>query len=477
MRPTRDTEEALLASSALDLKAQLLNPPLLEAAKLRRDANYNQRLVPALRVVGLTLIVIGVFFHLKFIDLVDPRPVVGRLAVLYGAYGFGSWLFLVTFYRPKESFHWGDFFLATDPLVWMLAIYHTGAEHSVLFIILLARVADQANSTFMRCVHFLNITALTYLIFLVGLEVGGHDIDWLVQGSKLTILYLAGFYISLTALAAQRLRDRTREAVRLAKDTVEELAHQNTELAQARAAAEEVSRLKSQFLATMSHELRTPLNSVIGFCQLLEEPSSGELNDRQKRYLNNSLTSARRLQALIGDILDLSKIEAGGLDIEIGPVDLKLLLRQSAEAISVQAAARRIEVKETYQDGLPPACADGSRMRQICDNLLSNAVKYNREGGRIALSTRGDESGLVLAVEDTGPGIPSEQHQRVFDAFVQLDAGYRRRTEGTGLGLALCKALCDLQGAELRLISPLGPDGGTRFEVHLKAYRKGGITR
>lgn len=458
--------------SADELKAQLLDPSLLEADKLRRDAHYNKRLVPALRMIGLTLIVIGVFFHLKFIDHVEASPVVSRLALLYGIYAIGSWGFLAVLYRPRARFHWGDFFLATDPLVWMAALYCTGAEHSVLFVILLARVADQTNTTFLRCVHFLNITAVTYLIFLTALNLGEREIDWMVQGSKLAILYLAGIYISLTALAAQRLRNRTRQAVRLAKDTIDELASQNTELVKARAAAEEVSRLKSQFLATMSHELRTPLNSVIGFCQLLEDPGSGELNERQKRYLKNSLASAGRLQALIGDILDLSKIEAGGLDIHLGPVDLKVLLHQSAEAISAQAATRHIFISESYEESLPLAHADGSRLRQVCDNLLSNAVKYNREQGHIELSTRRQGETLVLAVQDSGPGIPAEEQARVFDAFVQLDAGYSRRTEGAGLGLALSKALCDLQGAELRLVSPLGPEGGSRFEVHLRPFQR-----
>jgi signal transduction histidine kinase len=307
---------------------------------------------------------------------------------------------------------------------------------------------------------------------LVVLSLHGRDINWLLQGAKLVFLYLAGFYISVTALAAQRLRERTRQAVRLAKETVDELALQNEELIRARRAAEEVSRLKSEFLATMSHELRTPLNSVIGFCQLLEDSGSGQLNDRQRRYLTNSLSSAHRLHSLIGDILDLSKIEAGKLELDIGPVELKLLLRQSLQAISARASARRITVEERYAEDLGMARADGARLRQVCDNLLSNAVKYNVEGGHILVGTRAERARLVLSIEDTGPGIPLDQQKRVFETFVQLDAGYQRRTEGTGLGLALCKALCQLHDAELVLISPLTAEGGTRFEVWLHPFAK-----
>jgi signal transduction histidine kinase len=456
-----------------DLKALLASPLLLEETKRRRDANHNQNLIPALRMVGLTFIVMAVFFHLKFIDHLDPRLVVSKLAILYAFYGGCSWLFLRAFYQSRSRLHWGDLFLVLDPALWMVAVYLTGADNSILFVILLARVADQTNTTFLRCLHFLNITASMYLVMVTVLHLGGRDIDWHLQAAKLAILYLVGFYISLTALAAQRLKNRTRQAVRLAKDTIDELAHQNTELAEARRAAEEVSRLKSGFLATMSHELRTPLNSVIGFSQLLEDPMAGDLNERQRRYLNNSLTGAHRLHALIGDILDLSKIEAGGLEVDLGPVDLKILLRQSVEAMSVQAAARKITVVENYQADLGMALADGFRLRQVTDNLLSNAVKYNVEAGEIQISTRLDGGALVISVQDTGPGIPADQQVRVFDAFVQLDEGYRRRSEGTGLGLALCKALCRLQNAELTLTSPVAAQRGSRFEVRLRPFRKG----
>jgi signal transduction histidine kinase len=458
-----------------ELKSQITNPSLFEAAKRRRDANYNQVLVPALRLAGMFFIVLAVFFHLKYIDGVDPGPKVTSLGLLYAVYGLASWAFLKVFYRPFTRPHWGDLFLVLDPVLWMVAIYLTGAERSELFFILLARVADQTNSTFSRCLNFLNISALAYVLMLVLLLAQGKDVDWASQWSRLTFLYLCGLYISLTALAAQRLRARNRQAVRLAKDTIDQLASQNAELDRARSDAEEVSRLKSDFLATMSHELRTPLNSVIGFCQLLEEPSSGELNDRQQRYLGNSLNAAHRLHALIGDILDLSKIEAGGLEVDLGPVDLRILLRQSAEALSVEAAARNLTITESFPGDFPMAWADGFRLRQVSDNLLSNAVKYNVEGGRIEVSTRQEPDGtLVMAVQDTGPGIAPEDQDRIFQAFVQLDTGYQRRQEGTGLGLALCKALCKLQQAELELISPVGEHGGARFEVHLRPYRKRG---
>ncbi len=455
-----------------DLKAQLANPPLFEASRVRRDRYYNTVLIPALRLVGLLLIVVGVFFHLEFIDGVDPREPVRSLALLYVAYGFGSWAFLRAFYRRDRRLHLGDVFLVLDPFLWTVAIYLTGAEHSILFIILLARVADQTNTTFLRCIHFLNVAALSYLGLLLVLVVGGQEMNWYLQGSKLAILYLTGLYISLTALAAQRLRERAREAIRLAKETVDQLALQNTELVQAREAAEEVSRLKSGFLATMSHELRTPLNSVIGFCQLLEDPETGELNERQMRYLNNSLTSAKRLHALINDILDLSKIEAEGLELDLGPVDLKMALRQAVEVVRQGAERRGIVITEEHQPDLPLALGDSLRLRQICDNLLSNAVKYNVDGGQIAVSTWREGTRVVMSVRDTGPGIPLEKQRRVFDAFVQLDAGYQRRSEGTGLGLALCMSLCQLQQAELTLISPLSDRGGCAFEVRWRAFRR-----
>jgi signal transduction histidine kinase len=462
--------EASKITPMQDLKTQLSHPGLLEVAKLRRDMYYHQQMVPSLRLLGLSLLLLSVFFHLKYLDGVDPRPLVWRLAILYAVYGFGSWLFLLLVYRPNPRVPWGDLFLTLDPVLWILAIYHTGADHSVLFLMLLVRVADQTNSTFLRCVYFLNVTAATYLAMLGWLAWHDHPVDWPVQGAKLIFLYLAGTYISVTALTAQNWRSKTRQAVRLAKLALDELGFQNKELAEARRAAEEVSRLKSGFLATMSHELRTPLNSVIGFCQLLEEPGTGELNERQRRYLGNTLQSARRLHGLIGDILDLSKIEAGALELELGPVDLKHLLKQSVAAITAQAVARGIRIEQNHPTDLAPARADGFRLRQVCDNLLSNAVKYNNEGGQIVVATRTEGDRLVLSVQDSGPGIPPDRQERIFEAFVQLDAGYQRRSDGTGLGLALCRALCQLQKAELRVISPVSQEGGSRFEISLPIF-------
>jgi PAS domain S-box-containing protein len=246
------------------------------------------------------------------------------------------------------------------------------------------------------------------------------------------------------------------------------------EEARGRALAEAASRAKSQFLANMSHELRTPLNAIIGFSELLEDLTSGPLNERQRRYVSNIVTSGRHLLDLVNDILDLAKIEAGRLTLDPSTFEPVTAIREVKRIVESLAMGKRLELELVAPDALPPITADRAKFKQILYNLLSNAIKFTREGGRVEMRARtvpapagstDSNEWLVVDVEDTGIGIRPEDQARIFLEFEQLDASYAREQQGTGLGLALTRRLVDLHGGRIILESTEGK--GSTFTITL----------
>ncbi len=255
--------------------------------------------------------------------------------------------------------------------------------------------------------------------------------------------------------AAQRLEAQNADLTVLN----EKLEQQHREVTRLNAALDQASKLKDQFLANMSHELRTPLNSVIGFSDLLLGmlPDTGPDVATQRDYLETIARNGRHLLELINDLLDLSKIAAGRMELRLEPIDLQALLREAADTVRAQLEAR------THTLAIEPprdhvlVQGDSGRLRQVLLNLLSNAIKFTPDGGRIALSARLDEPGRVrIAVSDSGIGIAAEDQDKLFKEFVQLDASASRRYEGTGLGLALSKRLVELHGGTIGVHSELG---------------------
>jgi PAS domain S-box-containing protein len=235
---------------------------------------------------------------------------------------------------------------------------------------------------------------------------------------------------------------------------------------QAREAADLANRAKSNFLANMSHELRTPLNAIIGFSELLEDQSFGELNERQRRYVTNVLSSGRHLLQLVNDILDLAKIEAGRVVLESEPIDLVSLLHDMHRAMEPLAAAKAQRFVVDLSEDLPLLTADRAKVKQILYNLLSNAIKFTKEGGevrlRAAMAKADDGSELVqVAVSDTGIGVSAQDLKRIFTEFEQVDSSYVRQQEGTGLGLALTRRLVEAHGGRIWVESI--PDQGSTF--------------
>ena len=241
------------------------------------------------------------------------------------------------------------------------------------------------------------------------------------------------------------------------------------QLARANMALYESDRLKGDFLSTISHELRTPLTSIIGFSELLVSLDS--LTDKQRRWAANIMTSGQGLLALINDVLDLARLEAGKLKLHPAGLDPAALCDQAAALIRPAAEAKHLELKVLAGPDLPAVTQDAGKLGQILSNLLGNAVKFTPEGGRVTLLAEVRDGSLVLTVADTGVGIPPEEQELVFDKFRQTSHPLTREQGGTGLGLSIVRELAKLLGGEVTLRSELGR--GSRFTVTVPAVLDG----
>jgi signal transduction histidine kinase len=230
---------------------------------------------------------------------------------------------------------------------------------------------------------------------------------------------------------------------------------------------EAASRHKSEFLANMSHELRTPLNAIIGFSEVLSEGMFGELNDKQAEYLTDILESGRHLLALINDILDLSKIEAGRMELDAAEFDLPGAIETTLLLMRERAGRKGIQVERAIGEGLAVVCADERKVKQVLLNLLSNAVKFTPEGGRIDVRAEARDGMAEISVTDTGVGIAAEDQAAVFEEFRQVGAS-AKRVEGTGLGLALARRFVELHGGRIWLTSELGVGSTFAFTIPLR---------
>jgi two-component system, cell cycle sensor histidine kinase PleC len=261
----------------------------------------------------------------------------------------------------------------------------------------------------------------------------------------------------------RQLQGRMRAHAQLS-DTVRALEH-------ARLAAEEGSRVKSQFMANMSHELRTPLNAVIGYSEILIEDAEGDLRREQHLAdLRRINVAGQHLLGLITDVLDISEIEVGRFELHEAPVDLAAVLGDCSRAIAARAQATALDLVSEPVNALPMVMADERRLRQIVLNLLTNAVKFTPPGGRIVLAAQMTaEGGIAVSVSDTGIGMKPEEIPLALETFRQVDGGLTRRQQGTGLGLPLARTLAELHGGTLVIASAAGH--GTAVTVTLPRER------
>jgi signal transduction histidine kinase len=240
----------------------------------------------------------------------------------------------------------------------------------------------------------------------------------------------------------------------------------NDELNRLYGELEAASRHKSEFLANMSHELRTPLNAIIGFSQVLRERMFGEVNEKQAEYLDDIISSGNHLLSLINDVLDLSKVEAGQVELEVAPFSLPEALERGIVMVRERATKDGVQVALVADPEVGLVEGDERRIRQVIFNLLSNAVKFTPAGGAVDVSAARVDGEVRVSVADTGPGLAPEDHERIFEEFQQTEAGVEQR-EGTGLGLALSKRLVELHGGRIWVDSELGK--GSTFVFTLPA--------
>ena len=230
---------------------------------------------------------------------------------------------------------------------------------------------------------------------------------------------------------------------------------------------EAASQHKSEFLANMSHELRTPLNAIIGFSEVLSDRMFGELNDKQAEYLKDIYASGTHLLSLINDILDLSKIEAGRMELEVTDFDLPQAIDNALTLVRERAGRRGIRLESTIDERLGEVRADERKIRQVVLNLLSNAIKFTPEGGRIEVAAVPKDGSVEVSVSDTGVGIAPEDQEAVFEEFRQVGTSAAKQ-EGTGLGLALCRKFVELHGGGIRVLSEVGRGSTFTFTIPVR---------
>jgi len=233
---------------------------------------------------------------------------------------------------------------------------------------------------------------------------------------------------------------------------------------------EAASQHKSEFLANMSHELRTPLNAIIGFSEVLAQGMFGGINDKQTEYLHDILESGRHLLSLINDILDLSKIEAGRMDLELSEFDLPQAIQNALTLVRERALRRGIALHHVIDDQVADIRADERKIKQVLLNLLSNAIKFTPEGGRIEVRAAPADGLVEVSVTDTGIGIAPEDLEAVFEEFRQVGTA-DRKAEGTGLGLALSRKFVELHGGRISVKSQIGVGSTFTFTLPLRHSR------
>jgi signal transduction histidine kinase len=230
---------------------------------------------------------------------------------------------------------------------------------------------------------------------------------------------------------------------------------------------EVASQHKSEFLANMSHELRTPLNAIIGFSEVLSEKMFGELNEKQEEYSKDIHASGQHLLSLINDILDLSKIEAGRMELELSDFHLPTAIDNALMLVRERAGRRSIALHTAVDAQLGQIQADERKIRQVVLNLLSNAIKFTPEGGRIEVSALPRDGSVEVSVSDTGVGIAPQDHEAVFQEFRQVGTA-EKKAEGTGLGLTLCRKFVELHGGRIWVKSELGVGSTFTFTIPVR---------